>query len=368
MAVEQLPATEPPVAHHSLQNIVQRIDLKRQCMRSLFADYIVTDLNSEGPRAVAESSRHLIAARGPMRFAENIHRTPHGGSQLDLNHFFSYYTGRSLDLFYVQQRFYEKSEELAETNFSWKLRGAFPLECLGWWPPDDDTESPPIHGRPFFLHEALILPEYKLKSHQEMVEGVWCHVIERPGADKLWFDLAMDCALRRREIYSDDSGDLAICYELNEYRNAGDNIYLPFSLRRVVYDGRDRGESKQAKVLLAAHCRILDMQVNQVSDEMFRFVPPPGTLVKNADSGETSQLPGGLDFLDQVIETARQLMIVNGQITPATSRSESQLVAVMLVVLLIVLFAYGLVRFSICGRYHRWKGQLVRAVCSVFHS
>jgi hypothetical protein len=55
-----------------------------------------------------------------------------------------------------------------------------------------------------------------------------------------------------------------------------------------------------------AEVSIRRLEVNKVPDDLFRFAPPPGTLVQNRDTREVSQVPGGLSFLDDVVATARR--------------------------------------------------------------
>src|SRR5262249_60825206 len=91
----------------------------------------------------------------------------------------------------------ETSKRNAQLHYTWKIRGAFFFDCLGWWPPDDDTK-PPDKGHPFYLHVALAQKEYRVHPRQEQVAGAWCHVVEFPGVDKLWVDPAIGFSVRRR--------------------------------------------------------------------------------------------------------------------------------------------------------------------------
>src|SRR4051794_15588808 len=57
----------------------------------------------------ATSSRHHVAQKGRLRYAENSHFTDRVGPDADLNHTRMYFTGTTFDVFYVKHRYYETS-------------------------------------------------------------------------------------------------------------------------------------------------------------------------------------------------------------------------------------------------------------------
>src|SRR5262249_22669872 len=140
----------------------------------------------------------------------------------------------------------------------------------------------------------LAQKEYRVHPRQEQVAGAWCHVVEFPGVDKLWVDPAIGFAVRRREGSAGNPPALVARYELSDYRETAPGVWLPWKLRRVNY--KIRPPSTQGDPLPEADsvATVARVEVNQVDSDLFRFTPPPGTLVQDRDAGEMSQIPGGL--------------------------------------------------------------------------
>jgi len=268
-----LSAAEPPRAVSSLDQIRQGVAESRSRLRSFLAEYVLTGSNPATGQADPVSSCHLVAARGVQRYADNSHFTATFPRELDRNHHQVSFTGKSLDVFYPQFRYYETSQKNARLSYSWKVRGEFFLECAGWWPPDDDTK-PSQGGRAFFLHEALVQPGYRVNPCQEQVDETWCHVVELPGVDKLWFDATCGWALRRREWYDPQSHALAARYELSHYREASPGIWIPWKLHRLVYAIRRARAGEPTPIELDLLATVVRAEANQVSEDLFRFTPP----------------------------------------------------------------------------------------------
>jgi hypothetical protein len=250
------------------------------------------------------TSRHTIAALGHLRFGEHVHWTADVPPELDTNHHLVYFTGRTLDVFYPFDRYYQISEQNAKSEFSWKVRADLYLQTLGWWPPNDNTDPPNPGGSPLFLHEVLAQSDCRVLPNQERFNGDWCHVVERPGLEKLWIDPTIGFSLRRRERYARPKSILHTRYELWDYREVSTEIWIPFGFRRIIYDTRQAAATATPPVRSHAECTVEDVEVNQLSETLFRFTPPPGTLIDNRDTGEVKQVPGGVSFLVQVVDRA----------------------------------------------------------------
>jgi hypothetical protein len=46
--------------------------------------------------------------------------------------------------------------------------------------------------------------------------------------------------------------------------------------------------------------------INDVEDRQFEFTPPPGTYVHNRDNDTAYQVPGGLEFMEVLVDRARR--------------------------------------------------------------
>jgi hypothetical protein len=250
--------------------------------------------------------RRVIAARGKLRRAETYHFDDNFSPDLDIRHDVVYFTGESLNVFCPPQRYLEVTRKLADSPYNLKARCEFYLECTGWWPPGDTGEAPPLWGHPFFLHDALADPHCRVRPLQEQVDGAWCCVVERPGVDTLWLDPALGFMMRRREWLHGHRVAPARDYELSGYRPMGPGIWLPWQVRRVSYKAPGETAGGPPEVAVDTIATVVRAEVNRVSDAEFRWAPLPGTLTRDLDTEHVEQTPGGLTFLDTVMDLARR--------------------------------------------------------------
>jgi hypothetical protein len=322
LAAEGGPAQ--PGSVYSLSAIRAGIAASRARLRSQQAEYVCIGRDPKTGELDPESIHNFVAARGVKRFHESGHFTANIPWELDPVRHKVYFTGRTLDLFYPILGLYETSERNAGLQYSWKVQREFFWECQGWWPPDDDTK--PFTGQPpFFLHEVLAQKDARVRPYQEQADGAWCHVVEVPGVDELWLDPAVGFALRRRNWSGGEPGALFARYELSDYREAAPKVWMPWKIHRIVYDTRSPASGRRP-VLVDALATVLSVKVNDVPAEVFQFTPPPGTLVQDRDTGKMTQVPGGLSFLDEVIEYTRRIHALRPTAqtaTPLSSESQS---------------------------------------------
>jgi hypothetical protein len=293
-----------PGAIYSVSEIRAAVAASRARLRSILAEYVATTRDPSTRDLQSNGSRCIEAASGCQRFIEIVHFGAGFPPELDPGYSKGYFTGKTLNVFFPSLRYCETQKGNDVVARAWKLRVNFLLECLGWWPPADET-NPPKRDHPFFLHEALAENAFTVLPRQEEIDGHSCHVLLRLGVDKVWLDPAIGFAARRRELYAGKPSVLAILYELSDYREAAPGIWIPWSLRRVFYDTRHAAPASTPLIDKDTVCTMLRAEVNQVPLDQFDFAPPPGTLVQNRDTGEMIQVPGGLDFLDDVVGIAR---------------------------------------------------------------
>ena len=339
LASATLGATDPGTAADSRETspspstaaqVRDAVRAARQRMTSLSVTYVVdhpVELAGREPLR----SRHTIAADGILRFGENTHFTRSFPEVLDLNHTRVYYTGETFDVFYPRQRYYETSRRNARLDYTLKVRSDFILECLGWWPPGDDS-LPENSELPHYLHLVLARNDCRVSPEQESVDGHRCHVIEfqsgRTLVDRIWLDPAFGFAVRRREKYEPGSGQLRTRYELSELREVGPGIWLPWVLRRTSFE---RGTAGDRSAVRVATGLVESAIVNQVAATIFKFQPPPGTLTQDRDTRELSQTPGGLEFLDETIDTLKAIIATSAPFQPqsAIGRTHPRMIAVL---------------------------------------
>lgn len=293
------------------------------------------------PGEPARYSRHRVVQKGRLRFAENVHFTASTPPDLDLNHTRQYFTVETFDCFYVQSRFFETSARHARGSSPWKLRIDPYLTLAGWWPKDDD--APPDNPRetPFRPLRTLLAQEgCWLEPLTDTVDGHACVVVSRAKADRVWLDPTLCYAIRRREVLHPATGQVAAairCREFQEHPLAeGCRVWFPLRIDvvRPAATPGGHGPNREGDDPLSSGTTLQAeaLHFNGVADEAFRFVPPPGTLIQDRDTGQFSLTPGGMDLLDHSVSLAERLLDA-GQRARTPARSLHVIAAAVLVAL-----------------------------------
>jgi hypothetical protein len=172
--------------------------------------------------------------------------------------------------------------------------------ALGWWP--FEKRAPPTPGDlPTVLPAVARSLDYVVNPQQEMVDGRWCHILEYPGRDKLWVDCERNCAILAREAF-DEKGRLRGRIEARGLYEVGSGIWGPREFRNIIFDpdipnGQGAGIAKTLDALM----RVLDIRVNeQVSDELFRFEPLPGSIQTEKEIIK-QEFPGATNYLSDLV-------------------------------------------------------------------
>jgi hypothetical protein len=326
----------------SLREIRHAIDQRRANLRTLQVEGYLTSQGRQSGQWVTQRLRVTFAAAGDQRYLDVIHVIDNAGEELDEYRNQIYLRGNEVQVFFPLQRRCERlhgaNVRVHDAHF---VHAPFFLECLGWWPPGDETPPSRRAGQPIFLHEAFAATAYRLRDEPEPVEGVQCLVVENLNVEKLWFDPEKNFSLRRREWYAGPDV-LSVRYDLSEYKEVMPGIWFPRMLRRIVYEERRVPHGTMPPVERETIGQLDRVIVNQVSEELFRFHPPAGTLVWDRDSDEKWQTPGGLSWLDEVIQVAnarnsRRAVLAASSSRRAVRRDMEAYVLVAVVLLLTAL-------------------------------
>jgi hypothetical protein len=296
----------PPRAVYSLDQIRKGISESRDRLRSIEVEVEVPEHDPGGGTQAPGILRRVLAARDASRYVYSVHFNADQPPGLDLDTNEIYYDGTSkvLEEFRPAQRYCETFRRDAD-KFSWKVRVEFFLECTGWWPPGDRSR-PPVRESPFLLFEALADERCRVLPVQEKAGEAWCHVVERPGVDRLWLDPEIGFAPRRRQWYHGHPTIRNIEYTLSDYREAAPKVWIPWRIRRLVVNPTRRASEKPVGIEGETEAIVVRAEVNRVPESRFRLAVPPGTLIWDGDTGVMRQVPGGLAFLETVAELAER--------------------------------------------------------------
>jgi hypothetical protein len=181
-------------------------------------------------------------------------------------------------------------------DFFWAATGIYPLTGR---PAPQRPDGGPIALTEISVDEAF----NTIRPDLEEVDGRWCHVLERPGLDVLWIDVEHGCALLAREFLDSKTGLVMWRCEASGHVEVASGIWMPRELRNIHY-GTD--VAKKPVVALDTRHQVTRCSVNTVSDDVFKFEPPPGALQLNADELKSEQtVPGGTDLLDELADFSK---------------------------------------------------------------
>lgn len=188
------------------------------------------------------------------------------------------------------------------------LPGTAPRELLlvapGWWPLAQRPSRTLVDNLPAALSAVARSSKYQTRSQLEQVGSRWCHLLECPGRDRLWLDVERGCALVARQI-SYTNPPLVHRVEFSNFQEVLPGLWAPFTLRNIHYERAPDGSL--GKIVLDGTLNVLRVRLNeQVDDARFRFKPLSGSVGKIGDQPMRQVVPGGEEYLDEVVEWIRR--------------------------------------------------------------
>lgn len=188
------------------------------------------------------------------------------------------------------------------------LPGTAPQEllliALGWWPLARRPSPNLVDKLPAALSAVARSSAYQAGPQLEQLAGRWCQVLECPGRDQLWLDIERSCAVVARQI-SYPRQAIVHRVEFSNFREVLPGIWAPFTLRNIHYERSPNGA--MGKAVIDATLNVLRIRLNeQVDDARFRFEPLPGSVGKIDGQPLRQVVPGGEEYLDEVVEWIRR--------------------------------------------------------------
>jgi hypothetical protein len=160
------------------------------------------------------------------------------------------------------------------------------FRALCWWP-FANWSPPEVHGRRWSMSSLLKGGAYRLRPQQEAVGSRLCHVLEVKDTDVIWVDCERPRCVLRRDIYNPATRSVSSRFEMTDYRDAGDGIWLPGRLRNQQFDSNAHTPSLRARVVIDSTILIHDIKVNGAVDPgTFRLNLEPGTVRRVNAHGE----------------------------------------------------------------------------------
>ena len=295
----------------SATELREHIGIAQQRIESVYLVYRSDSYQGAEERAAGTYVLRIIAAKSPGSI---LHLTAHGTRDQDWRLDFRAQraiiaSNRAVNVYDVNRAFVE--EELSSAA---PLPGSLPGEpffhATGVFPLKGRPAPKRIDdGSPSVLRDVAASREFNVvRPRLEELDGRWCHVLERPGADALWIDVEHGCALLAREAIDPKSGALMWRFECGGHLEKGPGIWLPAWIRYLQFDPNARTADLRRRMVADSRIEILQAEVNSVGDESFSFSPPDGALRLDLRGRNHVQVhPHGVDHLDKLVDWTKQV-------------------------------------------------------------
>jgi hypothetical protein len=309
---------EAPAATRSAAQLRAGLLQRHRAIRSFYVEYRSYDYPVAEGYPAGTYVHRIVAAKAPYYFFHhNSHGNDHSDWRDDLDQQNTYVSGTA----YFTQLSVDRKYFAGGLKPNDPLPGSMPdeffLGATGLWPMDD---RPPVRfqGEPYMLCELSGCDAYeRVRPVQELCDGRWCHVLERPGYANLWIDTERGFALVAREDYNRANGALIERIESLGHRELQPGIWMPTRLHNVQYDHEASTPSDRLRKKTDASIELQVVRVNDVETALFEHGPPPGAY--RVDPGPPGQsVPGGQDLIADLARWVNNQLRVSGGVAPAT--------------------------------------------------
>lgn len=179
----------------------------------------------------------------------------------------------------------------------------FFMTATGIWP--FEKRPAPEHlgrGRPYMLKDVAQSTEYSLvRPTLELVDGRWCHVLERPGLDRLWLDADRGCVLQAREYFA-PNGHLMQRFEHEGMAELAPGVWLPRWVRNLQYNDQSPLPEHRTVPRLNSFVTLCEVRVNAIPEGVFSYTPERGAVRLGPDHVPISCEAGEVEHLDHMTE------------------------------------------------------------------
>ena len=168
----------------------------------------------------------------------------------------------------------------------WDYTDNLGVNAYKYLPQSAREDTRPEFAQPFLPEVIRAAPgEYRVAPTLEEMDGAWCHLVERPGVDRVWLDGERGFAVLRRELYC--GGDvppqtLRRVYSNSEFVKAKEGVWLP---KTQVVDWYPDPQTEAREIWGKLACRTTmkaaKIEFDTLDDEFFAVEVPSGTYVND---------------------------------------------------------------------------------------
>jgi hypothetical protein len=135
---------------------------------------------------------------------------------------------------------------------------------------------------------AMILPyclkanknQYHVRPELEEIDGIKCHVLERPGRDILWISAECGFNVCRRTLYQ-QSGDLLSEFKATGFKEYARGIWLPRRQLAVAYNNDSDPQEFRRRLRFVMINNLREARFGDIPDSIFQIPLPANVIVED---------------------------------------------------------------------------------------
>jgi hypothetical protein len=179
---------------------------------------------------------------------------------------------------------------------------------LCWWP-FTDWPPPQLYGHAYSMRELLNEGSYRLLPEKEVVGSRPCYTLIVNDILTVWCDCDRPECILKSERYDPATKAIDSRFEMREYEEVGDNIWLPKQFRIVRFDVHAHTPQLREKMVFDRTFLVSDIEINEDVDvSIFRQKYAPGTVRVTGSREETRYEPvvdGQLEHFNSIVKWCR---------------------------------------------------------------
>jgi hypothetical protein len=182
------------------------------------------------------------------------------------------------------------------------------FEILCWWP-YADWPPPQRQGHAYSMRELLDDRSYRMLPEKALVGGRPCYTLVVNDILTVWCDCDHPERVLKSERYNPKFQAIDSTFEMKEYEEVAEGIWLPKKFRIVRFDSEAHTPQLREKVVYDNTFLVSDIRVNEdVVESDFRQECPSGTIRVIRSSDEVQYEPiidGQLDHFNSILNWCR---------------------------------------------------------------
>ena len=272
-----------------LVDVAQKVLDRHNRLQRLFVDLYMTT----NERGESQTDRCALAFAPELGYLDFMHSTGAGTAPWrDNARFQVWMRGDSVATFNTFNRL---SWPDADPRFREYWKSPY-CQALGWHPQTKflhEDKLSPFHLDEIFAHGRL--DALQIANDTEQIDSHKCLLVQsRDQHDRLWLAPKLGFALVKRVLISRDHNQSQRTWYCSDFAEDAPGLWLP----RKVDCQFCKSTDVSAKPFRSFRLEITKLYVNDnVPDDLFTFVPPPGTLTMQGAQPVAFQA-GGKDLLD----------------------------------------------------------------------